>query len=1123
MKKKFLVILFLSLLFLCTAVYAESITLLSDNALTSNDLKLYSQKGESINKLITGASYKFTEDSDEELVRTCAENGNNELTAGNINNAAGTYVGNTKWDSGIVSTVVFDLQAVYAVDRVDIWHISTNTQQLGNVEIKYSTNGTDFELAGSYTASVPPVVEGKNQYPIHDKFRFTPVNARYISISTKKASATGSGGHCYQYVLNEMLIFGSKDPVDETPSAGEIKMLTKNGDKAFGMDESESVSINCEIKNQNALMLVAGYDQEGKLCDIKTEQGDIKDRGRSYTLSCEYTPKSECERSSVFVFGGTDELKPLCENKELEKRDLSENLLISSKNPAVSGDVYDTNPSYEWVKAGNYATDKMLVTGLDKLFDGDSATYGMTKAEDAYGNLLIHFDTLMDISSVTVRSMCGKTSYMEGYEVYASSDNETYTKIGSAENKNSTKLNRVMATNLPVDHNVYAKDIKIVMHKQSDAADMKIAEVEVYGKPFSLKKIKATDYDYETEVPFKTADDIINADKGRTVLTDGDRETPVLSEGDYVSVIYDLKNYYQVDNIDIYGFASGAEVLTSPDGVTYKNVGYYEFDGDKASTHGVSGRNARYVKIVLHKGDLTDIVLSEIEIYARELYEEDALAESEQVPIYAELKPNNMLYIDWTDFNDKGIDMTGYNVYVEKEKFTKVNISTQKREVFEKGNGNATISIEGKNCVYMGLEPDCDYYVAVAPTLLSVTEQAVNPVKIHTYSALGSEMAASVFCTNDYPVGGGAHVEHDNEGANLKTKLKLLNDMEGMQKTRWWYTSLLNSYPGYAAIGLSFFPECGASASSFKSMWKQNVYSKASTNEPDIASGYKTNYQAFIDRVKGEKEARDASGTGVLLCEPSLCGTDKLAWFEQLYKKDKNFGDYFDVVDIHFYCKNFEGVNHYDDDYTDFESSSVPEHLYGKTKKVRDMLTKYEGNADKPLISSEIGWSTHNDSSQQHITEKVSKERQGDYVARGYLNCIATGIVNAYIYAFQDEYIKNTNSEWQYGVVDWNCDPKPAYYSSYTLMKVIRDAIYLGPVSGIEHPNYGCSFWDETKNQYITALWTADGKERDVNISTTDNVKVISRDGTVYTAEGGTVRIDRSPRYILSNERISVK
>ncbi len=1117
--KKVLVAMCIILAMVCGMVYAADVGLLSDNPLTENDLTLYTVTG-GMDKVVTGATYSWQSGSDSAIVSALSSE-SKKLSGGHVTSSEADYVGESTSGSSAESTVIYDLKSIYAVNRIDVWHISQAQKQLGKIKVKASLDGAEYTDVDTFTAKTPTIADGDSaKYPVLDICRFDPVNARYISISFSKASAANS------YILGDVLIFGNESSIEIEPWVGELAFRNADGDRVYAYPASGKVYANVEAKNVNALLVIAGYDEDGNL--IKTSITDAKysEQGKKYEIKGEFTIDPENKPASIkaMLFNSKTTVTPLTACKVLTDDDISGEGLISSTHAVVDGTkIYRTNPSYEWVTSGENATDSQLAGSTAELFDGDAQTSRSTAnsaGTDAYGNIVIHMDGQMEITKVAIRSMCSDSSYVESFDIYASGNDDSYNYIATGVNTNSSKLNRVMQSTCELGNKIYAKDIKIVMNKKLDASNMQIAEVEVYGKPATLGRVRSTSYRYDQDVAYQTSTDITSADYSRTALSNGNLDNTVDALGDYVNLVYDFDDQYQVDTIKVYGQAAGAEILTSPDGMTFRNVGYYECDGGVISASGVPGRNAKFVKIILHKGHLPKISLSEVEVYGRKLFDENAPVNTTvaKVPIYTELKSNNILYVDWTDYDERVNGVTdGYKLFIEKTDFTNASAKNPV-SVFENANDNAHAKIEGKYCTYAGLEPDTDYYVAVVPNHAVASQGAVTTTKIHTYDALGSGKLSAVFCINDYPANvapGGAHIDHPDETANRAIMYKLLNGMEAIHNTRFWF-AVPNAF---RANGVGYLIENSGNVATHNA---NGCYTFSIANEPDISSAYKTNYSGFASNLAEAYSNIKAVNSKNLMVAPTICGTDKLSWWENVYKADPTLGSHFDVADVHIYCKRFEGTGHYDDNYTDFESYSVPEHIYGKTSRIRSLLAQYD-DASKPLITTEVGWSTHNDDNNAHIAEKVSVDRQADYIARCYLNCIANGYKNVYIYAFQDEGYENTNSEWQYGMVDWYGNPKPAYYTAYTLMKVVKNAEYVGPVDGISHPNYGCSFWDESRNKYITALWTADGKDRVVNISAEERCRVIDAYGNVSTSSvGGTVAIGKSPIYIISDEALTI-
>ncbi len=884
-----------------------------------------------------------------------------------------------------------------------------------------------------------------------------------------------------------------------------MRLENESGEKVYTLKDGQEVFV---CKNQeNGTLILTDYSNDGRLLNVCFSTDN----------RCGIMPKENTECIKAYLFNNTNDLKPLCAVDELKRCDVSKEGLLSSESAVLSDAKYNMHPCYEWITEGNNKTDTGLQGGFDELFDGKTTTLKSTTERDSCGNLLIHFDDVAEITKATVRSLCSNQSYMQSFDVYASLDNVNYNFIASCENKNSVKVNSVMATNCDIKNKVYAKDIKLVMHKKPDAKNMSIAEVEVYGKPIAREKIRAFEYAYSKEAPFETSEDIIISDGENDVLSDGELSKSVSSTGEYVTLVYELKDYCQIEDINVWGNASGCEVLISPDGANYISIGYYGLDG-KMNAHGISGKNGGDLKLIFHKGDLSEISLSEIEVYTREIFDktQEVRENPEPIPVYTYLKPNNILYLDFTDYDGRLNGTKDYAVYLSKNNFSGID-KIVPAEIYVKGEGKRLLYTDEKYCCVCGLEPDCDYYVAVVPRFSDRLITEAKPVKIHTYPMLATPTAASTFCINCYPLTSSdvENEKHENPKEEERKSLALLSCFENVAETRFWN----HISDDYRAKGISYFPSSARNEDYCKMLNRDGVHMTGVYNEPDINPNIKDNIPMYLNAVKEQYNLVKGVNEKNIIAAPTLCGTDTLLWYENLYKQDILFGGYYDAVDVHLYCKQGEGMRHEDDEYTDFESYAVPEHIFGKVKRIKSILAKYEGNADKPIITSEIGWSTH--TKEGTVFEIDTPERQADYVVRAYLVGIASGVKRTYIYSFRDTDYKTDNPNWQFGMVDWYGNPKPAYYATYTLMKLLKNAEYMGSVDGISHPDYGCEFYDESKNCYITALWTADGKEREVKLSA-EVMLVADSYGCVDNSGSSTVKIGKSPVYIMTKNKPAV-
>jgi len=1115
-------------------VSAQEMKILSDNQLTATDYNLYADKGISLSAIQTGATYSWTEDSDEQMVATSENEGHGaEMTGGGILNYSGTNTACSKWDAANPSTMIFDLKDIYTLSQVDLWSVSTSGAQLGQVFLSISDDGNTYTDLGVWQGVVPDESEknGSGQANSYTPCSFPEKNARFVKITINRKATTFSGINSHQYPLSEVLILGREQV---TPAVNaEITYVNDADSFVYGYTPDNTVYAKAEVSDIDAILLSACYEDGGRLKQVLSKKGSYLRYGEKYEIKQPITFADWKETDTIrsYVFTATDKIKPVSCPAELGYfADISQTGLLSSNHSRTASNlVYPVSDGYSWVQGGAEATAASFVGQEVLLFDGNTSTVAsVNSSEEAYANLKIHFKDTMQVQSVSVYA---EAVGLAGYDIYASMDGISYEFVTSVENTSTASRYRALSQN--ISGVLYAKDIKVVVKKRDGQNNLNIAEVEVFGRPPQFEKVAETNYSYEQVVPFETAEDIVLADAEGSALSDGDTQTAVQSAGDYVSIIYSFDEYLQVEDIKIWGQHDGCEVLLSPDGLNYTTSGFYPGRNGMTNAYGRSETNAKYAKLVFRKGALEKISLQEIKLMTRKLYDVNAEVNTtpEKVPVRVEVKPNNVLFIDWSDYNAPKNRAKKYKVYIEPANFTSTTGKTLK-EVYENGVSSRVGLVESQFCLYTGLEPDEEYYVAVIPA--DFGELPVTPTKIQTYSALGGEKLSGIFCTNEYPYGGGAHIKHEGEyteSQNLKVKLKLIQDMEVFSKTRYW-TNQTDIFDTYFSRGFGFHQY--AREVDIETVNSYGIYAFVHANEPEIASKtveisgtpvtiekyYLKHPEEYLPLIKETYAITKAANEKNLLAETSICGTDNLSFMEDLYELEPKLGNYYDVFDVHAYCKKFEGQNGYDDDFRNTtESYSVPEHIFGKVDNIRTLLGKY-GDADKPIIFTEVGWSTHDTTKNEIVVEKVTREQQANYVARCYLVSALCGVDNVFLYAFQDEGPELGNVEWQFGIVDWYGKPKPAYFTNYTLGKLLKDATVVKRIETLEHTNYGGVFYDEAKDMYLTALWNNSGNGDTVSFTTKDKtVLIVDAYGNLSEKTNvETLTIGSAPIYVYTTD-----
>ncbi|KRE99422.1 hypothetical protein ASG89_28080 [Paenibacillus sp. Soil766] len=837
--------------------------------------------------------------------------------------------------------------------------------------------------------------------------------------------------------------------------------------------------------------------------------------------------------------------------------------------------VMDTGAAYTWQQEGSNATD----TGLYATDLGDAAhmtdgsvsvvtsTYSQSGA--AHGTLVYDLRAVYRVSALQVWSEFSEASGLKQVEIYASIDGVNYNRVALTESSYGDDEGIV-----PVSSNIkpvpYARYVKVILHKNPAKLKMSIGEVAIWGDAAETPAIlsnnqlkaggyyavgmpkldtKAT-YKWSTEQPFVTQSGLITSDNEAGAKNDGSvsglpdlidgsstEETAdtvasmaVGSQGKYGTVTFTLNDMYQIGNIDVWSkadsgnFMDGYEVLLSVDNVNYFSSGYtanpnsrYESAMVNTSSYGIPGKHAKYVRIIMHNANDSDrLIAGEIAIRGWKLYDATLAKKDtpDQVAFTTYVKNYNTLYLDWSAYNAVINKVNKYNIYIRKSDFTSTNQLSAHVTA-----DNGSVEQKGKFLLISSLEPETTYYIAITPTSTATGERKdVSTVTITTPSVLGGEKVGDIFAINDTPYGGGNYVQHGSkEDENIIRKLILTRGIEGINFNRWWvHDSWVKAFSNKYGVGFHTFYH-GPQDVPMEN--KQGTWSFSTVNEPDLKG---TNPSALALQFKQNHENLKAVDSRNLLVEPALGGTEpsSMTWLENLYQSDGLNGalvkSYFDVLDVHPYVKNHEGS-------LPGLIPGAPEMLIKKIEDIQSLKAKY-GDQEKPIIFTELGWSTYSGSS---YLRPVNPITQRDYLARAYMHAIAGGIKRMHWYDFQDDGLDTTNLEHNLGLIDWNGIPKPSYYAYYTMSKVLKDAKYIGVKPGVEHPYYGYEYWHEGKNQYITSLWAADESTKTATFKTKDaGLTVVGIDGS-YTylpvSEGSaSLTINGAPVFIYSSSSLEI-
>lgn len=184
-----------------------------------------------------------------------------------------------------------------------------------------------------------------------------------------------------------------------------------------------------------------------------------------------------------------------------------------------------------------------------------------------------------------------------------------------------------------------------------------------------------------------------------------------------------------------------------------------------------------------------------------------------------------------------------------------------------------------------------------------------------------------------------------------------------------------------------------------------------------------------------------------------LAGVDE-EYLGQILKKGYRF---FDVVNFHYYNN----------------PQQPPEDLIEKLEKLNEVLEKY--HCMKKVWITETGYSTYpNDKMKSH--GQVSEQEQAIRLPRIFLIAFCYGIEKVFWYDLVSSAKDIKDKEFFFGIVDKNLQPKKAFYSYKTLVKMLPNNC-ARPSFVVRDNVYTCTWKTET-GKCTKAMWMPYGKKK---------------------------------------------
>lgn len=167
-----------------------------------------------------------------------------------------------------------------------------------------------------------------------------------------------------------------------------------------------------------------------------------------------------------------------------------------------------------------------------------------------------------------------------------------------------------------------------------------------------------------------------------------------------------------------------------------------------------------------------------------------------------------------------------------------------------------------------------------------------------------------------------------------------------------------------------------------------------------------------------------------------------------------------------------------------------------------------------PIISSEWGYP---------VTAQVSKELQAALLARQFLTNITRGISLSIWYDWQNDGQDPQNPENNFGLLDTNYQPKPAYFAMQTLTKELNGFRFVERLSLSSKDDFALVFTDGNTKKLVS--WTtATPHQVQFTTNTQSPITIVNMTGTerpvLFGGTSLTTELTGSPEYLIGLKEV---
>lgn len=197
--------------------------------------------------------------------------------------------------------------------------------------------------------------------------------------------------------------------------------------------------------------------------------------------------------------------------------------------------------------------------------------------------------------------------------------------------------------------------------------------------------------------------------------------------------------------------------------------------------------------------------------------------------------------------------------------------------------------------------------------------------------------------------------------------------------------------------------------------------------------------------------------------------------------------------------------------------TNAPETVIEEYQELRQAIDKYSPDRFIPILSGEWGYSVHS-----YGDAYIDEMTQARYLARQFLSNFISGVRVSIWYDWKNDGDDPEEREHNFGTVDQNMEPKPAYWAAKTLTEQLRGMTFITRLKTGNKEDYLLLFSNSQRE--ALAAWTT-GRPHvihlDLDASIDQGTSVIGEPVPLYRAgDKLEIKLTADPIY-LQAERIN--